>query len=144
MIRSFVIAVALSSGALSAAPAMAAPAADKDPAAVVDAFAAAQAAFDPTALAQLTAPDYVEISPLGEVDPRDKMLSFYAPDKKQPYPPVTMSERTVRVTGEVALVTSRLAFGERALRAVYVVRRDAGTWRLVSAQYTPIRVKPAS
>lgn len=140
MIRSFVIAVALS----SAVPAIAAPAADKDPAAVVDAFVAAQGAFDQATLAQLTAPDYVEISPLGEVDPRDKMLGFYAPDKKQPYPPITASERDVRVTGDLALVTSRLAFGERALRAVFVLRRDAGKWLLVSAQFTPIRVKPAS
>ncbi|MBN8816890.1 MAG: nuclear transport factor 2 family protein [Sphingomonas sp.] len=140
MIRSVLFAVAIA----SAVPAMASPARVNDPVAVVDAFAAAQQSFDQAALAELTAPDFVEISPLGEVDPRDKMLGFYAPEKKAAGPAVTMDERTVRTTGNVAIVTLRYAFGERAMRAVYVVRRDAGVWRLVSAQYTPIRiVKPA-
>lgn len=140
MIRSLIVAIAFS----SAAPVIAMPLQATGPAAVVDAYVAAQGAFDQATLARITAPDFVEISPLGEVDPRDKMLGFYTPDKKQPGPVITISERDVRVTNGLALVTLRYAFGERALRVVYVLRRDAGKWLLVSAQYTPIRIKPAS
>ncbi|MBN8808135.1 MAG: nuclear transport factor 2 family protein [Sphingomonas sp.] len=140
MIRTAIAAIAV----VASVPAVAAPARTADPVAAVEAFAAAQRAFDQTALVEVTAPDFVEISPLGEVDPRDRMLGFYAPDKKVAGPPVTMDERTVRTSGNLAIVTVRYAIGEHALRAVYVVRRDAGQWRLVSAQYTPIRVvKPA-
>ncbi|MDQ1523675.1 MAG: hypothetical protein QOE47_1599, partial [Pyrinomonadaceae bacterium] len=45
-------------------------------------LAAAQKDYDAAKLDEILAPDYVEISPAGEVDPRAKVLSFYAPDKK--------------------------------------------------------------
>lgn len=37
----------------------------------------AQAAYTPSALDKLLAPDYIEISPLDEVDLRNKVLEFY-------------------------------------------------------------------
>ena len=49
---------------------------------MLQALVVAQETFDATQLDQLLAPDYIEISPLGEVDPRAKVLGFYAPDKK--------------------------------------------------------------
>ena len=47
---------------------------------------AAQTQFDVPALAALTADNYVEVSPMGEVDTREKMLAFYAPEKKTATP----------------------------------------------------------
>ena len=48
----------------------------------------AQIGYDAKKLDSLFTPDYIEISPLGEFDPRAKVLSFYAPDQK---PTVQMS-----------------------------------------------------
>jgi len=109
-----------------------------DPAQLVDAYITAQRTFDQTTLASITAPDFVEISPIGEVDPRAKMLSYYPPGGKQG-PELTFTERDVRRKGDMAIITGRLAFAERGMRAVYVARHDARGWALVSVQYTPIR-----
>jgi len=46
-------------------------------------FAEAQKNYDARVLDEILAPDYVEISPLGEVDPRAKVLGFYAPENKE-------------------------------------------------------------
>ena len=106
---------------------------------LVDQFVAAQRDFDQATLARLTAPDYVEISPVGEVDPREKMLGFYSLDKKRPAPPLTLGERSVRFYDRVAVATARLSYGPASLRGVYVARRGPKGWTLVSAQFTPIR-----
>ena len=126
-----------------ATPITAAPDAAADLGRLADAFLAAQARLDTGALADLTAPDYVEISPIGEVDPRARMLSFYTPDKKRPVPPTTVAERTIRVLGDTGIVTQRLSFGPAAVRAVYIARRTTGSWKLVSLQFTPIRTPKA-
>ncbi|MES2339474.1 MAG: nuclear transport factor 2 family protein [Pseudomonadota bacterium] len=140
MIRSAILSVAL----LSTMPAAAAtrPA---TPLAAAEAYFAAQRAFDPAALADVTMPDFVEISPVGEVDPRAKVLGFYAPAERRGTPPaMTLSEQSVRSFGDTAIVTARVSFGPGAVRAVYVACKDKGRWALVSAQYTPIRgPKPA-
>ncbi|MBB4153832.1 hypothetical protein GGQ80_001738 [Sphingomonas jinjuensis] len=137
MIRHALFAVSL----LAAGPALAQA---TTPEAAVDGYVAAQRDFDQAALTRLTAPDFVEISPVGEVDPRDKVIGFYAPDKKREAPPVTVTEKTVRRFGATAIVTIRLGYGPMGLRGVYVARADKDGWRLVSAQYTPIRTpKPA-
>jgi hypothetical protein len=46
---------------------------------VIDQFTQAQVGFAPSVLRDLTTPEYIEVSPLGEVEPRDKMLGFYVP-----------------------------------------------------------------
>ena len=69
--------------------------------------AQAQNGFDQAALRSLTADDYVEVSPAGEVDPRDKMLSFYAPEKKAPAPQVALEEPLTRINGDTAIVIER-------------------------------------
>ena len=66
---------------------------------VVEAFNRAQNAFDQARLRALTTDDYVEISPIGEVDPRNKMLDFYDPAKKVAAPPMTLGDTTVRMAG---------------------------------------------
>ena len=43
---------------------------------LVDRFEAARPQFDPAALTKTLAPNYEEIWPVGEVDPRTKVLGF--------------------------------------------------------------------
>jgi ketosteroid isomerase-like protein len=109
----------------------------------------AQRTFDAGQLNEILAPDYVEISPAGEVDPRDKVLSFYAPDKKIADPPAAaLEDVTTRVYGETAVTIATLTYrmrgpddadASRSMRCVFVTRIVDGKWKLVSAQYTPIR-----
>lgn len=125
-------------------PLSTASAQSRDPMALVDRFEAARRDFDPAALARTLAPEFVEISPRGEVDPRDVVLGFYTPDRKGPVPPMESDEATVRSVGDTALVTRRLSIilpgagGRRSVRALYVAHRSKAGWQLVSAQYTPI------
>lgn len=112
-------------------------------------FVEAQRTFDVAQLDDLLAPDYVEVSPAGEVDPRAKVLGFYAPDKKvADAPPATLDEIATRVTGDTAITIARLTYQmkgpdgasmERSMRCVFVTRIIGTRWKLVSAQYTPIR-----
>ncbi|WP_404338615.1 nuclear transport factor 2 family protein [Sphingomonas sp. MMS12-HWE2-04] len=115
---------------------------------LVEDFVRAQAAFDAARLGALTTADYLEISPIGEVDSRDKMLGFYAPDKKTDAPAVEILEPVVRVFGDSAIVFAKLAYTIQvpgqpprmmALRASYVAHRMAGSWKLASSHYTGIR-----
>ena len=102
---------------------------------------------------QVLAPEYVEISPLGEVDPRAKVLGFYAPDKKAAagtVPHLTLDEISTRVFGDTAVSIARVRFtppgatepAGAGMRVVFVLRASGGQWRVVSSQYTPIRLKP--
>ncbi|WP_419808911.1 DUF4440 domain-containing protein [Sphingomonas sp.] len=139
MIRSALVTMALAIAAVPAGAAQPRPADVTAVTALIDAVGAARRGFDQAALARLTAPDYVEVSPIGEVDPREKMLGFYAADKKTPVPVITTDERTVSIAGTTAIVTERQSIGERAIRVLYVARYAAAKWQLVSAQFTPIR-----
>lgn len=133
------------------APSQAATAAPADARALVEVIEAAvqaQARFDPAALGALLAEDYVEVSPVGEVDRRDAVLRFYDPANRRPAPQVVVTEPLVRIDGSTAMVIVRLAFSAPApaaqrppmlMRATYVLRRVAAGWRIASAQYTPIR-----
>lgn len=115
--------------------------------ALVKRHAEAQGSFDQAALKAITAENYVEISPVGEVDPREKMLSFYAPEQKRPGPQIKVDEPLVRVFGDSAVIYTRLTYTMGtdsaartfAMRAGYVAQFKDGKWLLVSAQYTGIR-----
>lgn len=149
MTRSFVLLGIIFAGSLNSAPASSAP--NNVEAALsrlVDGFVDAQRRYDPRTLSELTTVDYIEVSPVGDVDTREEMLSFYAPAKKQPAPAITVSERTVRSHGDEALMLAKLTMsvpapggGVRAInmRATYVARRVGRNWRLAAAQFTPIR-----
>lgn len=115
-------------------------------------FTEAQKNYDAARLDEILAPDYVEISPAGEVDPRAKVLSFYAPEKKSERAGELVSyaldEITTRIYGDTAIVVARLPFTmktpdgqtmSRALRCTFVCRKTRGKWRIASAQYTGIR-----
>ncbi|WP_377704615.1 nuclear transport factor 2 family protein [Pseudoduganella sp. UC29_71] len=114
---------------------------------LVQRHAEAQRDFDQATLQAVTADNYVEVSPAGEVDSREKMLSFYAPDQKRAAPQLTVTEPLVRVLGDTAVVLARLNYTMGAdaqartfaMRASYVAQLKEGKWKLVSAQYTGIR-----
>jgi ketosteroid isomerase-like protein len=112
----------------------------------------AQIAFDLPALQSLTTTDYIEISPLGEFDPREKMLGYYKPELKQKDMEIKggIDEFSVRDYGKFAVVISRLNYvmtsaGKSAppfaMRATYVCRKEAGKWKIASAQFTSIKQK---
>jgi uncharacterized protein (TIGR02246 family) len=118
---------------------------------LVQRFATAQSTVDRATLAALTLENYIEISPLGEVDPRDKMLSFYVRKDDKPTPAITVDEITTRVLGTNAVVLAKVSYAmtvggqtrTASLRSTFVALQQDGAWKLVSAQYTPIRPSAA-
>lgn len=117
-------------------------------------MAEAQKNYDAAKLDEILAPDYVEISPAGEVDTRAKVLGFYAPARKSERPGEMLSyapdEMTSRIYGDTAIVVARLPFTlkmpdgqtvSRAFRCTFVCRKSRGKWRIASAQYTGIRAQ---
>ena len=70
-------------------------------------LADAQRTFDQAAMDRLLTDDYVEVSPVGEVDSRAKVLSFYTPEAraKGPQPSsVVLDEPNIRTYGDSAVV----------------------------------------
>ena len=113
-----------------------------------EAFVRVRNQFDQAAMIAMMAPEYQEVSPVGEVDSRERVIGFYAPDKKKPAPPMTITETIARPAGTIGVVTMRVAYAvpgkdgqmqTRALRAGFVARRIKGDWQFVSLQFTPIR-----
>ena len=113
-----------------------------------EAFVQVRNQFDQAAMIAMMAPEYQEVSPVGEVDSRERVIGFYAPDKKKPAPPMTTTETVARPAGALGVVTMRIAYAvpgkdgqlqSRELRAGFVARRIGKEWRFVSAQFTPIR-----
>jgi ketosteroid isomerase-like protein len=141
------LALLLGSCAIRMEPAQAAEDADKSVTGLVQRFTAAQSAMDVGTLASLTAEDYIEISPLGEVDPRAKMLTFYVKDDKHVLPAMAVDDMTTRVLGDAAVVIAKISYslvneGQSrtfSLRSTFVAEKVGGVWKLVSGHYTPIR-----
>ena len=136
-------------------PAIAA-ASDRDDAALLqqaNALVAEQLAFDQPALERLLAPDYLEVSPVGELDTREEVIGFYSPAAKAkaaagPQPlGATLDEVQTRLHGDAATLiareTIRMPAGdgtrEIAMRVQFQFRLLDGQWRLASTQYTGIR-----
>lgn len=111
----------------------------------------AQLAYDAAALDRVFTADYIEISPAGEFDPRDKVLGFYKPELKPPDTVVSrleVSDVSVRNCGKFAVVIAKFtyemkmagkAMPPRSLRGMFVCRSEKGSWKIASAQYTGIR-----
>jgi len=112
----------------------------------------AQAAYEPAALDKIFTADYIEISPVGEFDPREKVLGFYKPELKPPADKMTASTEatdfSIRVYEKFAVVIARLNYTitsdgkqmpPRSMRATFVCRKEKGAWKIASAQYTGIR-----
>lgn len=115
---------------------------------LVKRFTEAQQKMDVPTLQALTAENYVEVSPLGEVDTRERMLTFYVKkDEKQALPALTVEDSTARLLGDTAVVIAKVSYasvveGQNrtfSLRTTFVAEKRNGVWKLVSAQYTPIR-----
>lgn len=132
----FVLAFAGSSMAAGAS----AEASRDTPEAAARRYLAAEAAFDVKALDAVLAPQFVEISPRGEVDERDRVLGFYAPGRKTAVPPMTLGDFRTRVHGHAAVVSARVSYtvnGQSlALTVGISAVEDHGAWKLLSAQYT--------
>jgi hypothetical protein len=114
---------------------------------MVDKYVKAQLAFDVNTLNQLTHSRYFEVSPVGEFDAKEKMLSFYAKKPNGPVPEIHISEWEVREFSNNAVIAARLNYkmqvGEQsrqfAMRASYVLCQEVNMNKICSAQYTPIR-----
>lgn len=116
--------------------------------AVVTAFSDARARFDASALGALLTPDYVEVSPRGEIDRRQAVLGFYAKDKATPVPPMTLGTQDVRRYGDTAIIIGSVDYTvpgpggatvTRTVRVTYVERRVRGRWLMASTQYTGVQ-----
>jgi uncharacterized protein (TIGR02246 family) len=112
----------------------------------------AQQNYDSGALDKIFTADYVEISPVGEFDPREKVLGFYKPELKPPAEKMSATVETdefsIRNYGDFAVVIARLNYKitsdgktlpPRGIRATIVCRKEKGAWKIASAQYTGIR-----
>ncbi len=128
------MALALASGAVAATPADTAQAAAQQ-------YLEAERTFDVAALEDAITPGFVEISPLGEVDEHDRVLSFYAPDKKSEAPATKVGTFKTRTNDDTAIVTTTVSFtmhGQtRTLTVGMAATRTPTGWKLASAQYTP-------
>ena len=135
------------------APVIAA-AGDRDDAVLLqqaNALVAAQLAFDQPALERLLAPDYLEVSPVGELDTREEVIGFYSPAAKAAAGPqplgATLDDVQTRLHGDAATLiareTIRMPAGDGtrdiAMRVQFQFRMLDGQWRLASTQYTGIR-----
>ena len=118
----------------------------------VGSLVSAQVSFDQRALESLLAPDFVEVSPVGDVDDRAKVIAFYSPEAKAKSgnAPIVVdsSEETVRNYGMFAIASIKLTYtlklpdgrsANRVLRGVYVLRKIKSEWKFSSAQYTTMR-----
>ena len=113
----------------------------------------AQTEYGGKALDNILTADYIEISPIGEFDPRAKVLGFYNDEAKAAAAggvkvSVEATEHSIRSYGKFAIVIVRLNYTmtmegkpmpPRSIRATYVMRKEGKTWKIASAQYTGIR-----
>ncbi|QAY76231.1 nuclear transport factor 2 family protein [Sphingosinicella sp. BN140058] len=112
---------------------------------LIRSFIAAQRGRDVATLERLTTPDYLEVSPIGDVDDRTAMQGFYAPENAKSAPRIDVADLVVREFGTAAVGVARLDYvlppprSAGAMRATYVAKRSHGTWLLASVQYTPVR-----
>lgn len=123
-------------------------AADAPILALVSAFSTARAQFNAKALDALLTSDYIEVSPVGEVDYRQAVLGYYAPDKATPAPPMTLGTDDVRRYGDIAVVVGSVNYAipgpngttiKRSMRVTYVARRITRHWLMALTQYTGVR-----
>jgi ketosteroid isomerase-like protein len=118
-----------------------------------NALLAAQLAFDQPALDGLLASDYLEVSPVGDVDTRDQVIGFYSAEAKAkaaagPTPiDARLDDVQVRVAGGAATLVARETIrmpspdGPRAIamRVQFQFRLVDGQWRIATTQYTGMR-----
>ncbi|MGY3038577.1 hypothetical protein ACVWWQ_000164 [Rhodanobacter sp. TND4EL1] len=111
-------------------------------------YLAAEKGFDQAALANVIMPGFVEISPRGEIDEHDRVLSFYTAEQKPDSPPpVALGEFQTRTNGDIAVITTIISYAlpghSMTLSVGMTATRTPDGWKLVSAQYTPAKPKPS-
>jgi ketosteroid isomerase-like protein len=108
---------------------------------------------DVTVLERLLAPDYVEVSPLGQVDRRAQVIGFYRTaaqaqtGQASELTAVAVDELSVRVYGDVAVAIAGESFTmnvagtpvARPMRSTLVWHKVGGAWKLVSSHHTTVR-----
>jgi len=154
MLATAALAAALSLASAHAAAAEPAAEAERPLIQAAQAMFDAQKNFDLAALDAILAPDYVEISPIGDVDERAEVLSFYTPQAKAQMQAggmelvsTAMAEPRVRIYGDQAIVVSKNtatlkvqgAEQQRQARVLFHFRKLGGKWLLQSSQFTWIR-----
>lgn len=115
----------------------------------------AQENYDPATLEKVYASDYIEISPKGEIDVREKAIGFYKVDDvekaKSKTPRYILDEFKVRHYGKYAIVISRFSVGSKSDSpqksnpvglVVYALRKEKAEWKIYSAQFTPFPPRP--
>jgi len=112
----------------------------------------AQTAYDAAALDRILSSDFIEVSPVGEFDSRDKVLGFYTPKTKADAGNVSasleVSDLSIRIYDQFAIGISKFTYSitadgkalpPRSMRVTTVFRKEKGNWKIASAQYTSIR-----
>ena len=112
----------------------------------------AQINHQPEILDNIFTTDYIEISPIGEFDSREKVLGFYKPENKPPADKmsakVEATDFSIRNYGKFAVVIVKFDYTvtsqgkplpPRSLRVMIVCRKEKNVWKIASAQYTGIR-----
>jgi ketosteroid isomerase-like protein len=108
---------------------------------------------DAVELDKIFAPDYTEVSPLGQVDKRAQVVGFYqVAARAQTGQPaelaeVTVDDLVVNAYGDIAVVIAGETFKmsvagkpvSRPMRSTLVWHRLAGVWTLVASHHTAIR-----
>ncbi len=115
----------------------------------------AQIAYDAAALDKIFTADYIEISPVGEFDPREKVLGFYTPEAKAAAGKMSakldVTDFSIRQDDKFAIVISKFTYmlenegkplPPRSRRVMSVFRKEKDGWKIASAQYTGIRPAP--
>ena len=158
LIRARVLAaLAVALAAAGAAPRATAPEQGPPPADAVSAeirrYFEAVKRNDAVVLEGLLAQDYVEVSPLGQLDKRAQVIGFYRVAAKaqtgqsSALAEVAVDELSVRVYGDVAVAVAGESFKMsgagtpvvRPMRSTLVWHKAGGAWRLVSAHHTTVR-----
>lgn len=115
----------------------------------------AQENYDPATLGKVYASDYIEISPKGEIDVREKAIGFYkvadVEKAKSKTPRYILDEFKVRHYGKYAIVISRFSVGSKTDSqqkpnpvglVIYALRKEKAEWKIYSAQFTPFPPPP--
>jgi hypothetical protein len=108
----------------------------------------AQLAFDADMLEKILDDSYFEVSPVGEIDSKNKVLGFYSNENKKPSPEASLQNVNVRVYQQFAVVIAELVFNVVLPNGKNNTFTMTGSWVItafekdpviVSAQYTPMR-----
>jgi hypothetical protein len=115
---------------------------------LIQKFDSAKVSFYPETLSKVVADIYVEVSPMGEIIPRQQFLAFYIAQHKTSSNPNLSSHgwnvKTIKDTAEVLsqveydIKTPESTTEHVTLRVIYVAHRYGDDWKLISVQYTPV------